>query len=83
MAGVPAWVVGLVAAVALVLGFAVRRPAAVRPGRLVRLVPWSVIVFAVVLFAVVELAVEEGSSVLGDAVRHGRLTRRRSSTWPA
>ena len=65
VAGVPAWIVALVAAVALVLGFAVRRPAAVRPGRLVRLVPWSVIVFAVALFAVVELAVEEGSSVLG------------------
>jgi arsenical pump membrane protein len=62
--GVPAWVVALVGAVALVLGFVVRRPEAVRPGRLVRLVPWSVIAFAVVLFAVVEVVVEEGSSLL-------------------
>ena len=62
VAGVPAWVVALVASVVLVLAFVVRRPAVVRPGRLVRLVPWSVIGFAVVLFAVVEVVVEEGSS---------------------
>jgi arsenical pump membrane protein len=62
--GVPAWAVALVAAVVLVLAFVGRRPAAVRPGRLVRLVPWSVIAFAVVLFAVVEVVVEEGSSLL-------------------
>jgi arsenical pump membrane protein len=64
VAGVPAWVVALVASVLLVLGFAVRRPAVVRPGRLVRLVPWSVLAFAVVLFAVVEVIVEDGSSLL-------------------
>jgi arsenical pump membrane protein len=64
VAGVAAWVVALVASVVLVLAFVVRRPAAVRPGRLLRLVPWSVIGFAVVLFAVVEVVVEEGSSVL-------------------
>ena len=46
------------------LAFVVRRPASVRPGRLVRLVPWSVIAFAVALFAVVEVVVEEGSSLL-------------------
>ena len=63
--GVPAWAVALAASVALSLGFAVRRPAAVAPGRLVRLVPWSVIGFAIVLFAAVEVVVEEGSSLLG------------------
>jgi arsenical pump membrane protein len=47
-----------------VLAFVVRRPAAVHPGRLLRLVPWSVIAFAVALFAVVEVVVEEGSSLL-------------------
>lgn len=64
IAGLPAWLVALVGAATLTLACAVRRPASVRPGRLVRLVPWSVIAFAVVLFAVVEVAVEEGSSVL-------------------
>ncbi len=71
VAGVAAWVVALVASVVLVLGFAVRRPTAVRPGRLVRLVPWSVIAFAVVLFAAVEVVVEEGSSVLGSVFGSG------------
>lgn len=63
--GVPAWVVALVAAIVLTAGFAVRRPDAVRPPRLVRLVPWSVIGFAIVLFAVVHLLVDETSSFLG------------------
>jgi arsenical pump membrane protein len=71
LGGAPAWVVALVASVVLVLGFVVRRPAAVQPGRLVRLVPWSVLVFAIVLFAVVEVAVEEGSSFLGSLFGSG------------
>ena len=62
--GAPAWTVALAASVVLALGFVVRRPAAVRPGRLVRLVPWSVIGFAIALFAVVEVVVEEGSALL-------------------
>ena len=62
--GLPAWVVALLASVALVAGFVVRRPAAVAPARLARLVPWSVLVFAIVLFAVVEVVVEESSSIL-------------------
>jgi arsenical pump membrane protein len=62
--GVPAWVVALVALLALVAGFAVRRPAAVAPARLLGLVPWSVLVFAIVLFALVEVVVTEGASVL-------------------
>jgi arsenical pump membrane protein len=64
VAGVPAWVVALAGAVVLVLGFAVRRPSAVAPARLVRLVPWSVLGFAILLFALVEVVVEESSSVL-------------------
>ena len=62
--GTPAWVVALAGSALLVLAFAVRRPAGVRPGRLLRLVPWSVIAFAVVLFAVVEVVVEEESTLL-------------------
>jgi arsenical pump membrane protein len=71
VAGVPAWVVALVASVLLVVVFAVRRPEAVRPGRLVRLVPWSVLAFAVALFAVVEVVVEEGSSLLSSVFGTG------------
>jgi arsenical pump membrane protein len=71
LAGVPAWLVALAASVVLVLAFVVRRPAVVHPGRLVRLVPWSVLVFAIVLFAVVEVVVEEGSSVLGSLFGSG------------
>ena len=94
VAGVPAWVVALVGSVVLVLGFVVRRPAAVQPGRLVRLVPWSVLAFAIVLFAVVEVVVEEGSSLLGSLFgtgdslacavppgrHHGSAGQRRSTT---
>ncbi len=64
VAGVTAWIVALVAVVALVAGFAVRRPESVRPSRLVAMVPWSVIAFAIVLFALVDVVVDEGSSVL-------------------
>ena len=64
--GVPAWLVALVAAGVLIAVFAVRRPEVVRPGRLIRLVPWSVVVFAVVLFALVDVVVQEGSTVLRD-----------------
>ena len=71
LAGVPPWVVALVGSVVLVLGFVVRRPAAVQPGRLVRLVPWSVLAFAIALFAVVEVVVEEGSSFLGSLFGSG------------
>lgn len=62
--GLPAWLVSLVAALVLVVAFAGRRPAAVRPRRLAGLVPWSVLIFAIVLFALVEVVVEEGSTVL-------------------
>ncbi|SDT16409.1 arsenite efflux membrane protein ArsB [Nocardioides scoriae] len=62
--GVPAWLTSLVAVVALVAGFAVRRPAAVAPRRLLSLVPWSVLVFAVVLFVVVDLLVTEARPLL-------------------
>ena len=62
--GVPAWLVSLVAVVALVIGFLARRPDAVRPRRLLGLVPWTVVGFAIALFALVEVVVEEGSSVL-------------------
>ena len=77
LAGVPAWMVALAAAVVLVAGFAVRRARSrCGPARLVRLVPWSVLVFAIVLFAVVEVVVDEGSSVLRTRVRHGRVAGR-------
>jgi arsenical pump membrane protein len=69
--GVPAWVVALVAALVLVAGFAVRRPHVVRLSRLVRLVPWSVLLFAVGLFVVVELVVEHSSGLLGSALGAG------------
>ena len=62
--GVPAWLVSLVAVVALVIGFLARRPGAVQPRRLLGLVPWTVVGFAIALFALVEVVVEEGSSVL-------------------
>ncbi len=62
--GVPAWVVALGASVALVAGFVVRRPRVVRPSRLLRLVPWSVLLLAIVLFVVVDLLVEHSSDVL-------------------
>ena len=54
----------LLGLVVLVPAFAARRPAEVRPRRLLALVPWSVLVFAVVLFVLVDLLVTEGSSVL-------------------
>jgi arsenical pump membrane protein len=62
--GLPAWVVALAASVLLVAGFVVRRPEVVHPARLLKLVPWSVLVFAIVLFAVVELLVEHSSDLL-------------------
>ena len=69
--GVPAWLVALVGAVVLVAGFAVRRPEVVRPAALLKLVPWSVVVFAIVLFALVDVIVDEGSSVLRDVFGTG------------
>ncbi|MCW2866808.1 MAG: hypothetical protein JWR20_996 [Marmoricola sp.] len=62
--GLEAWVVALAATVVLVVAFAVRRPAAVAPRRLLGLVPWSVLVFAIVLFVVVQVLVDEGSGLL-------------------
>src|ERR1700712_4275188 len=62
--GLSAWVVALAASVVLVTGFVVRRPQVVHPTRLVRLVPWSVVLFAIALFAVVEVVVENSSDVL-------------------
>ena len=62
--GVPAWLVSLVAVVALVIGFLARRPGAVQPRRLLGLVPWTVVGFAIALFALVEVLVVEGSSIL-------------------
>ena len=62
--GVPAWVVSWVAMLALVAGFAVRRPQVVAPRRLLSLVPWSVLVFAIVLFALVDVVVQKGSGLL-------------------
>jgi arsenical pump membrane protein len=62
--GVPAWLVALAASVVLVAGFVVRRPQVVHPARLVRLVPWSVLLFAIALFAVVEVVVEHSSDLL-------------------
>jgi arsenical pump membrane protein len=62
--GLPAWLVALGASVVLAAGFVVRRPAVVHPLRLVRLVPWSVLVFAIVLFVVVDLVVEHSSDLL-------------------
>jgi arsenical pump membrane protein len=64
VAGVTAWVAALAAVVVLVAGFAVRRPEAVHPSRLLAMVPWPVIGFAVVLFALVHVVVDEGSSLL-------------------
>jgi arsenical pump membrane protein len=64
--GVPAWVVALGASVVLVAGFVVRRPRMVRPSRLVRLVPWSVLMFAIALFVVVDVAVEHSSDLLSN-----------------
>ena len=69
--GVPAWTVALSASVVLVAGFAVRRPQAVRPSRLVRLVPWSVLLFAIALFVVVDLMVEHSTNLLSTVVGTG------------
>jgi arsenical pump membrane protein len=69
--GLPAWVVALAASVVLVAGFAVRRPQVVHPARLVRLVPWSVVLFAIALFAVVEVVVENSSDVLSSVFGTG------------
>jgi arsenical pump membrane protein len=69
--GVPAWAVALAASVVLVAGFAVRRPRSVRPSRLVRLVPWSVLLFAIALFAIVDLVVEHSSNLLSTVVGTG------------
>jgi len=62
--GLPAWVVALGASVLLVVGFVVRRPQVVHPVRLLRLVPWSVLLFAIVLFGLVEILVEHSSDLL-------------------
>lgn len=69
--GVPAWLVALLAGATLVAGFVVRRPERVRPGRLLRLVPWTVIVFAVVLFVVLDLVFGSGGGFLGSLVGSG------------
>jgi arsenical pump membrane protein len=69
--GAPAWSVALAAAVVLVGGFVVRDPEVVRPGRLLRLVPWTVILFAIVLFALVGALVEGTSAVLRDVLGSG------------
>ena len=63
--GLPAWSVALIGAVVLIAVFAFRCPSAVRPRRLLGLVPWQIIVFAVVLFALVDAVVEQGSGFLG------------------
>lgn len=73
--GLPAWLVALSAAAVLVIVFAVRRPEAVRPGRLVRLVPWSVVAFAIVLFVLVNVVVEEGAALLDPLFGTGRSLR--------
>lgn len=69
--GVPAWLVALGASVALVAGFVVRRPQVVRPSRLLRLVPWSVLLLAIVLFVVVDLLVEHSSDLLATVFGSG------------
>ncbi|WP_200936186.1 SLC13 family permease [Marmoricola sp. Leaf446] len=69
--GTPPWLTALVAAVVLVAGFAVRRPAVVTPRRLLALLPWSVIVLAVVLFAVTDVVVDVGAPVLTAALGQG------------
>lgn len=69
--GVPAWVVALGASVVLVAGFVVRRPKVVHPSRLVRLVPWSVLLFAIALFVVVEVVVEHSSDLLATVLGTG------------
>ena len=76
----PAWLVALVAAVVLVVAFAVRRPDAVRPRRLAGWSRGRCSIFAIVLFALVEVVVEEGSTVLDRALRHRRA---RWATWPS
>lgn len=50
--GVPPWAATGLAVAVLVAAFAVRRPAAVTPRRLLALVPWSVVALASVLFVV-------------------------------
>ncbi|WP_248583142.1 SLC13 family permease [Nocardioides sp. InS609-2] len=62
--GTPAWVVALGAGVVLTIAFSVRRPQQVAPGRLLRLVPWGVLLFAIALFAVVDIVVVEGAPLL-------------------
>lgn len=69
--GTPPWLTALVAAVALVAGFVVRRPAAVAPRRLLALLPWSVIALAVVLFVATDVVVEVGAPVLTAALGQG------------
>jgi arsenical pump membrane protein len=69
--GVPAWAVALAASVVLIAGFVVRRPQAVHPSRLVRLVPWSVLLFAFVLFVVVDLVAEHSSDLLATVFGSG------------
>jgi arsenical pump membrane protein len=69
--GLAAWAVALGASVVLVAGFVVRRPHVVRPSRLVRLVPWSVLVFAIALFAAVEVLVEHSSDLLSSMLGTG------------
>ena len=69
--GVPAWVVALAGAVVLVAAFAVRRPEVVHPSALLKLVPWSVVLFAIVLFALVDVVVDHGSSLLRDVFGTG------------
>ena len=69
--GLPAWAVALAASVVLVAGFVVRRPAAVAPARLARLVPWSVLLFAIVLFVLVDVLVEHSAGLLGSVFGTG------------
>ena len=60
--GLPPWVVSTAAAVVLVAGFAVRRPAAVRPRRLAALLPWQLVLMTLGLFLVVQTLLEHGLS---------------------
>jgi arsenical pump membrane protein len=68
ISGVAVWIPAAVAAVALVIAFALRRPSALRLG----LVPWSTLLFASGLFLVVEAAHSLGlAKVLGALVGSG------------
>jgi arsenical pump membrane protein len=71
VAGVAAWLVALGASVVLVTGFVVRRPRVVHPARMVRLVPWSVLLFAITLFALVEVLFEHAAGPLETAFGTG------------